>query len=258
MNRSRTGAGFTLVEMLVVIGVIGILAGLLVPVLNNAREVARETRCIANLKAMGTGVVLYVQAYDNYLPACGPSSDDTLGTYKVWYRALLPYTENWLVYACPTKYPSTLDIPDVVEKKKQPSNMKWHEVHYGMNYTFMGVDKNTALVGRTIQMDELNNPARILYIADGGLFKAGSSGSSDKLDPKLEDPISVRDGGIVFPMDDGKLPADKPTISPRHRGSTMCLFLDGHVEKLETMKILSVKRDDPNCLYAVPPPTPVK
>ena len=252
MNRSRDGAGFTLVEMLVVIGVMGILAALLVPVLGYARSVAQETRCIGNLKAIGTGVVLYVQAYDNYLPACG-SNPDELATYKVWYRALLPYTENWLVYACPSKYVSALDIPDIDDKTKQPPNMLWHEVHYGMNYQFLGVDKTTTLMGRTVQMDEINNPSRIIYIADGGLFRTGSTASSENvLDANTEDGSSVKDGGISFPLDDGKVPSDKPTMSPRHRGCSVCVFLDGHVEKLDTMKVMLVRRDSPECLYAVP------
>lgn len=61
--RIRTGAGFTLVELLVVIGVIGILMGLLMPALSQARYQARVTQCAATLQQIGQAENIY--ASDN-------------------------------------------------------------------------------------------------------------------------------------------------------------------------------------------------
>ncbi len=59
---------FTLVELLVVIGVIAVVAGLLLPALSKARARAMETKCAANLRAWGQAFYLYADDYNGYLP----------------------------------------------------------------------------------------------------------------------------------------------------------------------------------------------
>lgn len=81
--RKRLQAGFTLVELLVVITIIGILMGLAIPAIQMAREAARRAQCNANLKGMATGIIgyndskdslpKYVQLFGNYSGAADPS-----------------------------------------------------------------------------------------------------------------------------------------------------------------------------------------
>jgi prepilin-type N-terminal cleavage/methylation domain-containing protein len=60
--------GFTLIELLVVIAIIAILAAILFPVFARAREKARQTSCLSNVKQLTLGILMYAQDYDERLP----------------------------------------------------------------------------------------------------------------------------------------------------------------------------------------------
>jgi len=72
--------GFTLIELLVVIAIIAILAAILFPVFARARENARKSSCQSNLKQIGTGLMMYVQDYDETFPTERNGVDG-----PVWY-----------------------------------------------------------------------------------------------------------------------------------------------------------------------------
>ncbi len=69
--------GFTLVELLVVIGIIALLISILLPALNKARKQAQETQCMSNLKQMGLGIEIYCVTNKGTLPQKGPDGSDT-------------------------------------------------------------------------------------------------------------------------------------------------------------------------------------
>jgi len=245
MKRSRNGVAFTLVEILIVIGIIGILAGLLVPVTGWARERARDTQCMGNLKAIGLAVMNYVHKQNGYLPPCGASKDVY---YDAWYRSIM--IDNWKVYACPSKYTSVDDVPAVLPEKddETPTGKQW-AVNYGMNFQLFGAAENLQLLGNTFQIDSVS-ALSVIFLADGGTFAGEEEIDPGEMEPKNELPDSVKEGGLYFPdSETGKVPANKPTVSPRHGGQTMCWFLDNHAEMIDTQRILRAKRGEDDCLY---------
>ena len=115
-SRKGTSRGFTLIELLVVIAIIAILAAILFPVFAQAREKARATSCLSNLKQIGTATQMYVQDYDGHWPTKGPDgkwdrppgqvswSDpaDDPKQQPNFYSQLKPYLKNDAVWDCPS------------------------------------------------------------------------------------------------------------------------------------------------------------
>jgi len=104
MQRTRKPA-FTLIELLVVIAIIAILAAILFPVFAQARDKARMTACLSNMKQIGTAITMYTQDYDETYPyirfTSQPPGSDGNWTY-VWRNAIRPYLKSQGVLACPS------------------------------------------------------------------------------------------------------------------------------------------------------------
>ena len=104
MDRTRGSRwGFTLIELLVVIAIIAILAAILFPVFAQAREKARQSTCLSNMKQIGLGQSMYLQDWDELFPRNGgprvTRSDPRYDATSVATK-LMPYIKNTAVFKC--------------------------------------------------------------------------------------------------------------------------------------------------------------
>ena len=116
-RRTLYQVGFTLIELLVVIAIIAILAAILFPVFAQARESARMTACLSNMKQMGLSLRMYSQDYDETYP-----NIRLVDFASVWKNGLLPYQKNTEIFACPSNPYSKPKGPGKLPNPKDPTN----------------------------------------------------------------------------------------------------------------------------------------
>jgi len=93
--------GFTLIELLVVVAIIAILAAILFPVLERAREKAKQSSCLSNLKQLALAWQSYIQDYDEVMPSQWMAWIGANHPYSFGYYLLMPYVKNASVWVCP-------------------------------------------------------------------------------------------------------------------------------------------------------------
>ena len=165
---SFPAANFTLIELLVVIAIIAVLAGIAMPALGRARESGRRTACLNNLKQIGTGIELYIDANKGFLPNCRSypqkpaSGEEALPGLP---EVLNNFSDNNKIFQCPS------------DKPEQGTNGKTLFEAWGSSYQWMSsLDIN----GKKATDENLRSEQfklKLPLVTDGGFFH-GPNGKS--------------------------------------------------------------------------------
>ena len=152
MRRVR---GFTLIELLVVIAIIAILAAILFPVFARAREKARQTSCLNNVKQLQLAILMYIADYDDTF-CLGQNYDSGDGTAYRWYVLIDPYVKNKQAWVCPS-WRSYRHLSSILQ------TYGWNIASGGMGYYDLSPNTYT---GERLKLSEIPRPAETINIGD--------------------------------------------------------------------------------------------
>ena len=143
--------GFTLIELLVVIAIIGILAGLLLPVLGQAKQAALRVKCIDHERQLFLAARMFADDHDGWLPARGLGGDDR------WPAAFRPYVGgNTGIYYCPASH-------DVAEQTADPYSNTHNNTAYIINGFNDIIPYNTP---NSVLLDSLPHPSETILFGE--------------------------------------------------------------------------------------------
>ena len=156
---------FTLVELLVVIAIIAILASMLLPALNKARDKAKSISCISQEKQIGGCVSMYTSDYEGWLPQWTLNASSTiLGTNYAW-----PYQfADYLNYDI-NKGPAIFHCPSALTNSGVVSGGLWRSRGYDMN-RFIASN-----YGGNGKINKIKHPSHMLIITEAKYQEVGNA-----------------------------------------------------------------------------------
>ncbi len=219
---------FTLIELLVVIAIIAILASMLLPALNKARETAKSASCKSNLKQMGMCFIMYAGSNGDYMPFDSYNGGtNNFWNYTMWYNNYMTKKQM----RCPSRtmlpdsgsdwYLQFWDTASWVNDKGSSNNSatssNWAVCDYGVNFRYATSSSGSSYF-RPVKQNMFRRASATVLAVDSARSETNRA-------------ISMKPLGIWRVDNYYNVPASGPVLWPAHNGLAECnaVFADGHV-----------------------------
>jgi len=232
--------GFTLIELMIVIAIIAILAAILFPVFAHAREKARQTNCISNVRQIAMALVMYAGDADNALPLERGSAPGNLYVSS-WIDTVQPYSNNLQLFICPSCSDQSVDWrnnDDLLRNYGLPPAAGSFVSGYPPIYqliSFNGIARYDGLGGyggfpmgkylapcASKRLTDLSRPGELVMVSDHVWFDWG-----------------ITQGHVYYPA---IRHLQRGFQSGAMMGQVSCAFADGHAKSLQHEQIWEVRR----------------
>ena len=241
---------FTLIELLVVIAIIAILAAILFPVFAQAKNAAKKSVSISNVKQVGLAGVLYVGDNDDVVPplyyydATDLRMPTTQGFYY-WPVLLLPYTKSEKVFLCPNDTADDPVLSDGTHGRFDPANTLHDYIvganpSYGMNYRYLNTQVAGGPVGfhyEGVSSTSMNAPANTVLFTEATMKDRRNPNNGElitnpigysRIEPPYGEPTAGRPAWSSYTFPDARSQGQIwGRFDPK---SVIVAWLDGHVK----------------------------
>jgi len=215
-SRKTLFNGFTLIELLVVIAIIAILAAILFPVFAQAREKARQSTCLSNMKQLGLAMMMYVDDFDESYPF---SIQSETNYWTAWPYLINGYVKNSGIFYCPS------------QPIKPPKDVNINYVLYSCNRAIMPYHIIPNFLDAPTAMASLKNPADIVLIFETSRFDLEGVDMGWNGTGNVYLPGAGATNGVAF---QGSANLKSDYMNGRHSQGINITFGDGHAKYLKS------------------------